>query len=106
MRLRGQDLALEQVGRGEAVLRLWGMSHHGGGGSCSSYRPFNYVKAYFFPRGRLDQLSFACDGQWMPLPLLFLSLVSVPFDKYPLMSLFSICIRYFCFFFFFKDYSK
>lgn len=40
MRLRGQDLALEQVGRGEAVLRLWGMSHHGGGGELLLLQAF------------------------------------------------------------------
>lgn len=38
--------------------------------------------------------------------LCFISVVSIPFDKYLLMSLFSLCIRFFVLFLFFKEYNN
>lgn len=100
MRLRGQDLTFEQVGQGGAVLMmlghepLWKAPAPLAGLSTTLKRAFAQVAAW--TGCLLDIVGSGCLGI-----LCFHLYCSVSFDKYPLMFMFSICLRYFGFFLFF-----
>lgn len=105
VRLRGQDLTFEQSRAGGAVLMmlghepLWKAPAPLAGLSTTLKRAFAQVAAW---TGCLLDIV----GSDLPRHPLFSSLCSVSFDKYPLMYVFSICLRYFWFSFCFLGTNK
>ena len=74
--------------------------------TCSPCRPLNYIKAAFAQVAAWTGCLACIVGSGCLGILCFHLYCSVSFDKYPLMSLFSICLRYFGFFLFFLRNNK